>query len=379
MAARLYFALAFTLSTSVAATAQNGVDFQGVVQAVDPALVIIEARADVSSVSVTEVIPGILPQSDPNLRGFTQLGTFDSGSRVGFAVAENLLITALIPNDQTEVKFVTRDGEQRTGQVVARDHVAGLAAIRTENTSFPALTIAGEAPAVGSPVLVCSAKQEQLVYRASMIASDASPFHPPFGFTQQLDIAFAPELTGSVVVSGDGTIVGVVAFANGAALLIPAEHVQRLVEVASQGEPNDLFQGVLGVALADPATVQSVMPDTPAENAGLVSGDVISRVNGIRCDTFQDIMAAVAMSRGGDEMTIEIGRGDETVEHKLKLKPIDPPAQRPRYLQSIPQGISPRWVPFGGPAERQGGPMIDQESLRKIIEELKDSLGQPEN
>jgi PDZ domain len=68
-----------------------------------------------------------------------------------------------------------------------------------------------------------------------------------------------------------------------------------------------------------PAVVGTVQPGSAAETAGIQVGDVIQRFEGEQIANFKTLTAKIGDHRPGDDVTIEVLRGDETTEFKLKL------------------------------------------------------------
>src|SRR5690606_13576428 len=61
------------------------------------------------------------------------------------------------------------------------------------------------------------------------------------------------------------------------------------------------------------AAVLRVLPDTPAAEAGLKRGDIITAVNGEAVDAEELVEVLVTLSVG-DEVTLDVLRDDETIE-----------------------------------------------------------------
>lgn len=68
-----------------------------------------------------------------------------------------------------------------------------------------------------------------------------------------------------------------------------------------------LASGVEGVKV-------KVVPETPAEQAGLVDGDEILAIDGAKTTTTAELMKTVAGHRVGDEVTLAVQRGEKTLE-----------------------------------------------------------------
>src|SRR5262249_4297069 len=62
--------------------------------------------------------------------------------------------------------------------------------------------------------------------------------------------------------------------------------------------------------------VAKVVPDTAAAKAGFQVDDVITKFNGRQIETSDDLRAQMARRRAGDDVTIEVRRGGETLSLK---------------------------------------------------------------
>ncbi len=67
------------------------------------------------------------------------------------------------------------------------------------------------------------------------------------------------------------------------------------------------------------ARVERVMPNTPAEEAGLRTGDVIVAVNRDPVTSGRSLADLIARYRPGDEVTLTVRRGNETLELRVRL------------------------------------------------------------
>ncbi len=63
--------------------------------------------------------------------------------------------------------------------------------------------------------------------------------------------------------------------------------------------------------------VSEVIPDSPAELAGIIVGDVIRSFDGVKINTFADLQAAVEQTLPGDSVFIEILRNGEKLRFPL--------------------------------------------------------------
>ena len=75
----------------------------------------------------------------------------------------------------------------------------------------------------------------------------------------------------------------------------------------------------LGLKEQQGALVASVVPGSPADRAGVETGDVIVRMNGEDLDDFKDLPKLVAKAEAGSEATLEVRRQGKTRELEVEI------------------------------------------------------------
>jgi len=88
----------------------------------------------------------------------------------------------------------------------------------------------------------------------------------------------------------------------------------------------DIQRVRLGIRLGDgkdQVSVESVMPDSTAEKAGILAGDVILAFDGEPVKDNFDLIYAVRQKRPGDQSVVQIRRGDETLDLPVTFLPPD--------------------------------------------------------
>jgi hypothetical protein len=80
------------------------------------------------------------------------------------------------------------------------------------------------------------------------------------------------------------------------------------------------FLGVTCMDSLDACELLSVLPDSAAEEAGLISGDVIVRIGDAEIHRFRDLQNEINEHLPGDEVDVSFRRGDKIESIKLRLR-----------------------------------------------------------
>lgn len=126
----------------------------------------------------------------------------------------------------------------------------------------------------------------------------------------------------------EGRVIGVnsrIAGALAANMHVPVGTFKETWERLNKGEAWGHFPGqepVLGVRGEEGATsakIALVFPKSPAEKAGLQVGDIVVKMDGQEIATFKALVDAVALHNPGDEVTLQLKRGEELKDVALTL------------------------------------------------------------
>ncbi|MBK9169390.1 MAG: PDZ domain-containing protein [Bryobacterales bacterium] len=127
----------------------------------------------------------------------------------------------------------------------------------------------------------------------------------------RLDVAIYHGFSGGALVTADGRIAGVntSALARGAAVAIPVETVNRVVDdLLRHGR---VARGYLGVGMQPVrggVIVLSVEPDSPAARGGLLVGDVLVAIDESAVRDTDDVQAVLDPSRVGKTVPVRVIR-----------------------------------------------------------------------
>ena len=133
------------------------------------------------------------------------------------------------------------------------------------------------------------------------------------------------------------------------------------------------MSGVLGVALKTdppegPPRIDKVYPNSPAERAGIKEGDVITHVDGKSMATANALIEAIRGHRIGENVRLNVRRGEQVLAIPVKLSTLDTPGTQRRDVQNKSGvGVSQRHDDFPVVLQHDivlrptdcGGPLVD--------------------
>ncbi|CAK24493.1 Trypsin-like serine proteases, typically periplasmic, contain C-terminal PDZ domain [Synechococcus sp. WH 7803] len=267
-----------------------------------------------------------------------------------------VLTNAHVVEQVEQVNVTLASGEQRDGDVIGRDPITDLALVRLTGSALPpaarlgdseALEVGDWAIALGTPYGL-----ERTVTLG--IVSSLHRNISTLGFSDkrldliQTDAAINPGNSGGPLVNADGRVIGIntlVRSGPGAGLgfAIPINLARRVTdELQAAGEVVHPYLGVQLIALTariarehneDPnalvalperagALVQSVLPDSPAQRAGLRRGDLVIQAGEVPIDDPQDLLQQVDRAEINQPLSLSIIRGEQDLQVSVKPEPL---------------------------------------------------------
>ncbi|HYZ15572.1 MAG TPA: trypsin-like peptidase domain-containing protein [Candidatus Acidoferrum sp.] len=246
----------------------------------------------------------------------------------GFYVRPNLVLTADHTLESDEIEIVAAGGETRTAQLVGRDPSTDLALLRTENRGTPLPFATADALRVGAIVLAVARDDDgDLAATMGVLSAVGGPWRTWHGgeidrFVRP-DVSLYPRFSGSPLVDVTGAVLGLntAGLSRRQALTVPASTIERVVEtlLARGGR---IPRGYLGVHLqpvAGGAIVLAVEPNGPADQGGLIVGDVITAVDGARIGEVDDVHARLGTGSVGTTIALDLLRGGAPAQVRVTV------------------------------------------------------------
>jgi serine protease Do len=314
-------------------------DFTGLVESQGPAVVNITVTQRGGPAAARGELP--FKPGDPMYEFFRrfQIPTPDAqpmprqGQGSGFIVSSDgtILTNAHVVADASEVTVRLTDRREFTAKVVGADRRTDVAVVKIDATGLPTVKLGdpgklkvGEwVAAIGSPFGLENTVTAGIVSATSRALP--SETYVPF---IQTDVAINPGNSGGPLFNMAGEVVGInsqiysrTGGYMGLSFSIPIDAAVRIkddlvkfgkvnrgrIGVAIQGVNRDLADS-FGLEKPRGALVSSVEAGSPAEKAGLKSGDVILAVDGKPVDQSVDLPRIVGETKPGTALKLEVWR-----------------------------------------------------------------------
>jgi S1-C subfamily serine protease len=347
---------------TIIATPEGGVDYETAV------LTAIYNQVNASVVNVTVLSSGrdTLPENvlPPDFDG---LLPFSSGSGFVWDLEGHIVTNNHVVEGAEEVQITFSDGTVAVAEVVGTDVDSDLAVLRIDPLGYNLVpvrvghledvVVGMRVAAIGNPFRLEGTLTSGIVSAIGRSIPARGNFSIPDSI--QTDAAINPGNSGGPLLNEQGEVIGVNAQIrseggtnSGVGFAIPINIVERVVPaIITDGEYLHSYMGVSGGTLspvcADSlgvphelrgAIVNSVLPDSPAADAGLQAGnrasgtqypsicpeqsggDIILAINDQPVTKFDDVLSYLQrMTSPGDTVTLTLWREGETVQVDLTL------------------------------------------------------------
>lgn len=267
-----------------------------------------------------------------------------------------------------DIKVAFSDGREYPSKIILQDESVDLAILQIEGgprgaNAFKALTFGDSDQlevgdivlAIGNPFGVGQTVTSGIISALARNQVGVSDF----GFFIQTDAAINPGNSGGALIDMNGTLIGINTAifsrsggSNGIGFAIPANMVRAVVTAAISG--NDQFvrpfigatfdtvtsdiAEALGLSKARGALISAVVPNGPAEQAGLRAGDLVFAFNGQAIE-HPDALG-YRLATAGIGATVELGVHSKGSNRGVRIK-LERPPENGVFDTSVLQGNNP--------------------------------------
>lgn len=283
--------------------------------------------------------PGRTPRRSSELPRQQGIGSGVIATKDGYILTNNHVV-----DGADEVKVALQDGREFTAKVIGRDPKTDIAVIKIEAKELPAVPMADSEKvevgdivlAIGNPFGIGQTVTKGIVSatgRSAAVGLDYEDFI-------QTDAAINPGNSGGALVDAEGRLIGINTAIlsrsggnQGIGFAIPVNLARDVM--GNLVQDGHVTRGYLGVYIQDVtpslakefklkeakgALVGDVTPKSPAEKAGLQSGDLITDYNGKKVIDSRHLKLEVARSQPGETVPVKLLRDGEAKTLEVKVK-----------------------------------------------------------
>jgi putative serine protease PepD len=324
-------------TTSTASPSQGATDVTAVAKKVTPSIV----NIDVQSVS----------QSTPFSLGQQQSGT---GSGVIYTPDGYIITNNHVVAGAQDITVTLASGTEVKAKTVGTDPQNDIAVVKIDKTGLPAITVGNSdtlvvgqlCVAVGSPLgfeQTVTAGIVSALHRTVAAGSDTGSSTEVLTDLIQTDAPINPGNSGGALSDGGGNLIGINALiasqsggSEGIGFAIPVNTAKRVADAIIAGKPvSHPYIGVQSqtvsadiaaqyrLPVTEGAYVTYVVPNSPAQKAGIQTGDIIVTAGNTTVKGTDDLVAAVRQTGVGQKLSITFYRGTDkkTVDVTVQEEP----------------------------------------------------------
>lgn len=249
--------------------------------------------------------------------------------------ADGFVITAAHTLRRPDVEVTLPGGQSQEASVMGRDLATDLAVLKLEAAELPVPTWADpEGLRVGQVVLALGWPGKNLRASLGILSNVAGEWRTPMGGRLeryvQPDVSLYPGFSGGPLADAEGRFIGLntQALRRGLVLTLTLPTLRRVVEALQKH--GGVRRGYLGVS-AQPVRLPegagqsvglllvSVEAGGPAEQAGLLVGDVLLALEGRPLGRLEELLGILSELPGGTEVQVRLWRGGQIHELGVKL------------------------------------------------------------
>lgn len=355
-----------TAAHAAAAEGQGPAGFAPLVDKVKSAVVSVRVR-------VTEpgggdgVLP--IPRSSPYYRFFNGPGQqkeIITGEGSGFFISSDgyIVTNNHVADHAKTVKVTTVDGDIYTAKVVGTDPRSDLALLKVDaNKQFPFVKFAAHEPQVGDWIMAVGNPfgLGGTVTAGIVSARGRDIGNNPYDDYLQIDAPINKGNSGGPAFNMNGNVVGVNTAiyspsggSVGIGFDIPADTAKMVIsQLKDKGYVTRGWMGVqiqpvtaniadsLGMKKAEGALVDEPQPNSPAADAGIKAGDVITAVNGQSIKDARTLAQKIGMIAPGSKVQVTLLRNGQSQTVDMTLGTM-PKAQQHANAQSEQPSSQPK-------------------------------------
>ncbi len=279
------------------------------------------------------------PRTRPQLHRKNSLGSGVVIDRNGYILTNHHVV-----KEADDILIVTEGQAPVAARIVGTDPDTDLAVIQAAGKNLPAATLGSSAElrvgdialAIGNPFGVGKTVTQGIISATGRQSLGLANFEDFI----QTDAAINRGNSGGALINARGEVIGINTAilsssggSHGIGFAIPIDLAKQVMQQIIQH--GRVIRGWIGASGQDisPAIIEAlglpentsgvlitaVLEGGPADSAGLLPGDVIYRINGKPVHDAHEVMSSIARISPGQRITLDLRRGDQTLNVALTV------------------------------------------------------------
>lgn len=243
------------------------------------------------------------------------------------------------------INVLFENGDKAEGEVLWYDPAIDLAVVKTKSKNLNAAELGDSDNLVVGELAVAIGNPLGLDFQRTVTSGVISGLHRSIRIDQsnviedliQTDASINPGNSGGPLLNNKGEVIGIntakVQTGEGLGFSIPINLAAPIVEeIIQKGEFTNVALGIkpaevelversLGIDLIPEKgiVVVEVVPDSPAQKAGLKAMDVITKIDSVEMDTVGVLRKTLYKYKKGDKAILSINRDGKTINVEIKF------------------------------------------------------------
>lgn len=259
-----------------------------------------------------------------------------------------------VAGNATEITITMTDGSHHEAKIIGSDPVSDICLIKIDGDNLPYVELGKSSDiiigewviALGNPfgLFELNDKPTVTVGVISATGMNLEPINDRYYLNMiQTDAAINGGNSGGALVNSIGQVIGMntliytaggVQGNIGLGFAIPIDKVKKIItELKENGKIDRDFQIGMSIQSIDAGIMKyynlksnkgviitKVLPNTPADNAGLKSGDIITEIDGYKISNEKTIFGVFQEFRADQQIALKIIRDNSELTKKMKLE-----------------------------------------------------------
>jgi S1-C subfamily serine protease len=282
-------------------------------------------------VPATVSIHSLIPQRHPSAR---ILGTERTGSGAIIDVEGHILTVGYVVMGARTIEITLSDQQQYPATLLFQDFESGIAVLQTPARDLPTVPL-GRSTGLneGDKVIIVAATDQTQRMASPGFISALRPFDASWEYMLDraiLTTAMNPGFGGGPLLDAFGQMVGVLSLNLNSpkemSLAIPIDLFHAIKDSVFTfgrvaGRRPRPWMGIYAEAVESGVAVIGLIPNGPANRAGIEVKDVILEMDHLEVAGRRELYEAMWKRRAGDELILTIQRGEDI--HEVRVNSID--------------------------------------------------------